>query len=148
MGRRALIHKQSARGFVCSRQGSQAAPRTSGPNCVSEEVDAGAVANSAIVSFPVHVGQWPTHPLILLGTPYPSPNTQTGMASQILHPKSCTASQGQRIWQTDPGAPRLPEEQSWEGCPGGQQVQWVLSLLASGHQCWEQKCMRRKVHLE
>lgn len=57
VGRRALIHKQSARGFVCSRQGLKPAPRTSGPNCVSREAGVGAVADSAIVSFTVHVGE-------------------------------------------------------------------------------------------
>lgn len=80
VGRRALIHKQPARSFVRSRQSSQAATGTSGPNSVSEETDTGAVADSAIVSFPVRVGPWPTRPLILPGTP----NMQTSVASQVL----------------------------------------------------------------
>lgn len=57
VGRRPLIHKQSARSFVCSRQDLQAVPRTSGPNHVSKEAGVGAVADSAIVTFTVHEGE-------------------------------------------------------------------------------------------
>lgn len=111
VGRRVLIHKQSVRGFSCSRQSLQALPGTSGPNCVSADA---AVADSAIVLFPAHVGQRPTHPLILLGTPTPfqmrRPALHPSSASQVPH---SIPSQG--VWQTQPGAPGLPEKQSWEG---------------------------------
>lgn len=41
------------------------------------------------------------------------------MASQVLHPKSCTASQGQRIWQTEPGAPQAARGAELGGVPWG-----------------------------
>lgn len=84
VGRRALIHKQRARGFVCSRQGLQAVLRAPGPSCVSKEAGVGAVAGSAIVSFTVHAGEQPAHPLVLLKCA-----GLHGIPSRVQHPKTC-----------------------------------------------------------
>lgn len=112
VGRRVLIHKQSARSFIHSRQGSQAMTGTSGPNRVSDEADTGAVADSAIVSFLVCVGQRPTHPLILLGAP-----TLLQICRPAWQPNSCS-SQGQCTWQTEPGAPDCQRSRAGRGPPG------------------------------
>lgn len=129
VGRRVLIHKQSVRGFSCSRQGLQALPGTSGPNCVSADA---AVADSAIVLFPVHVGQRPTHPLILLGAPTPFQ-----MRRPALHPKSRIPSPAQHPKPgclADPAwSPGAAREAELGGIPIMQNVQRVLSLLGSGH---------------
>lgn len=108
VGRRALIHKQSARGFVCSRQGLQAVPRTSGPKRVSKEAGVGAVADSAIVPLTVHEGEQPTQPVLLLRThtllqtcrPAQHPNSDIQKTSESgrssLEPLSCQRSRAGR----------------------------------------------------
>lgn len=129
VGRRARIHKQSARGFVCSRQGLQAVPRASGPNCVSKEAGVADAAGSAIVAF---TGEEPTHSLVLLRT-----HTLLQICRPAWHPKTSAFGRS--------GLEPLSCQRSTAGRGPPGAVSGVLSLLGSG--CWVWKHVRHKMHL-
>lgn len=64
-------------------------------------------------------------------------------ASQVLHGIPRPVRLADPAW-----SPRAARGAELGGVPWGAASAMVLSLLASGHQCWEQKCVRQKVHLE
>lgn len=114
VGRRALIHKQCARGFVCSRQGLQAVPRAPGPSCVSKE--AAWALWQALPLFHSQCMQESSQPTLCSCSGLTAFSKCAGLHAiprPAQHPKASTASQDH--CQIKPGASELPEEHSWEG---------------------------------
>lgn len=109
MGRRALIHKQSARGFVCSRQGSQAAPRTSGPNCLRRGRcgRCGRLCHCFVPSAHRTVANPPSDPAgdSLPFSKYADRHGIPSPASQVLHSIPRPAHLADRAW-SPPGCQR------------------------------------------